>query len=120
MSTCVLDMNHFSGFLLLLTFFHGVFLLKGLMLCLGEGIYKMNSEHLIVAEKGIIKTSWGRGVAEVTSCLQRTQRSAEMASSFLSTSSEEKNTFSALVLFVPLDSQYNTSLFLYACKGRGL
>lgn len=120
MSTCVLDMNHFSGFLLLLTFFHGVFLLKGLMLCLGEGIYKMNSEHLIVAEKGIIKTSWGRGVVEVTSCLQRTQRSAEMASSFLSTSSEEKNTFSALVLFVPLDSQYNISLFLYACKGRGL
>lgn len=44
------------------------------MLCLGEGIYKMNSDHLIVAEKGNVKMSWGRGVAEVTSCLQRTQK----------------------------------------------
>lgn len=52
-NTGVIDMNHFIRFFVIINIFpwYLFFLLKGLMLCLGEEIYKTNSERIASRER---------------------------------------------------------------------
>lgn len=58
MSTGVIGVNYFVRFFIIINIFHDVFLLEGLMLSLGKGMYKMNLEHVTTSrERKHIKIS---------------------------------------------------------------